>query len=208
MGEQAGQFRLRPVLDLGTPTRLFHPPGLAFRLKVKEFVMDFVEYPISNGRFTCKVDVDDVKMLDEYKWFAVKMNGKKIYAARRSAERKQILMHRQIMQVTDKGKCVDHINGDSMDNRKSNLRLCTQGENMRNYRNAWGKEGIRGIRQTRTGKFRARIKLNRKHYEIGTFDTQHDASVAYAFASSLLHGEFGSLPGHEKFLTDNEADET
>ncbi len=206
MGEQAGQFRLRPVLDLGTPTRLFHPPGLVFRLKVKELVMS-VLIPVSGGKAFTKVDKEDAERVSEFKWCFNKISKKK-YAHRRLPKAdggKMIKLHRFIMGVDDRSVCVDHINGDPLDNRKSNLRVCTQGENLRNYRNAWGKEGIRGIRQTRTGKFRARIKLNRKHYEIGTFDTQHDASIAYAFASSLLHGEFGSLPGHEKFLTDNEA---
>jgi hypothetical protein len=162
--------------------------------------MGYVEFPISNGRFFCKVDEKDVAILSQHKWFSQKMAGGRCYAARRNADRKQLLMHRQIMGVTDKGLCVDHINGDSLDNRRENLRVCTQGENMRNYRHAWGKEGIRGIRKTPSGKFRARIRYQRKLYEIGTFDTMHDASIAYAFASSLLHGEFGSLPGHEAFV--------
>lgn len=162
--------------------------------------MQYAEFPISNGRFVCKVDIEDVDSLSQKKWFGVLAYKEKRYAARRDANDRQIFMHRQIMGVYDKSKCVDHINGDPLDNRKENLRICTQGENMRNYRNAWGKEGVRGVMKTRTGKFRARIRYQYKLYDIGTFDTMHDASVAYAFASSLFHGEFGSLPGHEAFL--------
>lgn len=162
--------------------------------------MEFVNYPISAGRFFCVVDSSVVHVLDQYRWFALKKHGNKIYAIRRDKNNKQIYMHRQIMEVSDRGLCVDHINGDPLDNRKENLRICSQGENMRNYRNAWGKEGVRGVMKTTKGKFRARIRHNYKLHHIGTFDTLHDASIAYAFASSLLHGEFGSLPGHEKFI--------
>lgn len=170
-----------------------------------------VMVPVSNGKAFAVIDDEDAARVLQHKWCANKVTNNKVYVHRRlpkSDGGKMIKLHRFIMNIDEKGICVDHINGDPLDNRKTNLRVCTQGENLRNYRNAWGKEGIRGIRKTPAGKFRARIRYNLKLYDIGTFDTQHDASIAYAFASSLLHGDFGSLPGHEKFLTDNESDET
>lgn len=168
-----------------------------------------VKVPVSGGKAFAVIDADDAERVMAVKWcFNRVTNGKNYvhFRNKKSDGGKMVKLHRFIMGVSDISLCVDHINGDPLDNRKCNLRVCKQGENMRNYRNAWGKEGIRGVMETKTGKFRARIRYLNKLYHIGTFDTQHDASVAYAFASSLLHGEFGSLPGHERFLNSaNEA---
>lgn len=162
--------------------------------------MEYVEFPVSNGKFMCKIDATDAEIVFKNKWCCSNVTNGKKYVHRRH-NGKIIKLHRMLMGVVDdRSVCVDHVNGDPLDNCRSNLRVCKQGENMRNYRHAWGKEGIRGVMQTKTGKYRARIRYMNKLYHIGTFDTQYDASIAYAFASSLLHGEFGSLPGHEKFL--------
>lgn len=82
---------------------------------------------------------------------------------------------------------------------RQNLRLCKQGENSRNLHRAWGRYGVRGVSKD-GNKFRARIRHNYKLIPIGHFDTERDAAIAYAFASRLLHGEFGSLPGHAKHI--------
>lgn len=166
--------------------------------------MEYVEFPVSCGKFICKIDAADAAVVLQSKWCCNNVTNGKKYVHRRK-DGKIIKLHRMLMGVVDdRSVCVDHINGDPLDNRRSNLRVCKQGENMRNYRYAWGKEGIRGVMQTPAGKYRARIRYQKKLYHIGTFDTQHDASIAYAFASSLLHGEFGSLPGHEKFIQSGE----
>lgn len=165
--------------------------------------MNTISVPVSGGKAFAIIDADDADRVLSHKWCFNKIVAGKYYVHRRLPKAdggKLIKLHRLIMCVSDRKICVDHINGDTLDNRKENLRLCSQGENMRNYRNAWGKEGIRGIQKTRTGKYRARIRFLGKFYNIGTFETQYDASVAYSFASSVMHGEFGSLPGHEKFI--------
>jgi len=169
-----------------------------------------VRVPVSGGKAFAIIDADDAERVLAIKWcFNRVMNGKQYvhYRTKKSDGNKMLKLHRFIMDVSDRSMCVDHINGDPLDNRKCNLRVCKQGENMRNYRNAWGKEGVRGVMETKTGKYRSRIRYNNKLYHIGIFDTQHDASVAYAFASSLLHGEFGSLPGHESFIAQNAVNE-
>lgn len=166
--------------------------------------MDPIQVPVSGGKHFALIDAEDADRVLMHKWCAFPNRAGSYYVHRRMPKAKGgkfIKLHRFLMglEVND-GMCVDHINGDTLDNRKSNLRVCKQGENMRNYRHAWGNEGVRGITKTAQGKFRARIRYNRALYEIGSFDTLHDASVAYAFASSLLHGEFGSLPGHDRFV--------
>lgn len=184
----------------GLLTRYANPHGSLLRSNGMT-----TQIPVSSGKWFAIVDDDDVDRLSQFTWSASYISGR---PEQRYAQTKtgtgghMIKMHRLIMGVTNKSLKVDHVNGNPLDNRKENLRVCKQGENMRNYRRASGSVGTRGVCKTAKGKFRARIRLNMVGYEIGTFDTLHDASVAYAFASQVFHGEFGSLPGHEAFMAD------
>lgn len=93
-----------------------------------------------------------------------------------------------------KGTSVDHINGDRMDNRKENLRLCNQAQNMKNRRpNKDGKSQYKGIVVQENGKFRAKIGDKNKRYYLGVYETEHDAVIAYNAASKVLHGEFSYM---------------
>ena len=86
-------------------------------------------------------------------------------------------MHRLIMGAK-KGQMVDHINRDSLDNRKKNIRFCTYSVNMRNRQ--WGKSGITGVYWgVLEKKWRAQIGFNKKVYLIGWYDNKKNASVAY-----------------------------
>lgn len=79
-----------------------------------------------------------------------------------------------------------------LDNRRSNLRQCTLHQNVINRRirpdNALG---VKGVKENGSGKFIARITLNRKLRYLGTFDTPGEAHEAYAKAARDLHGQFG-----------------
>lgn len=86
---------------------------------------------------------------------------------------------------------VDHINGDRLDNRISNLRIATHGQNRANSRA--GKNnllGVKGVFKTRSGKFVAQIRAGKKQRHIGTFLTVKEASEAYRKAAEKYHGEF------------------
>ena len=91
-------------------------------------------------------------------------------------------MHHFILEI-DKNelgnKVVDHINGDSLDNRKSNLRIVTQTENMRNMKPNDPMKGIR-IHTLKNGqkRYSARITINYKTISLGTFDTLEEAQQA------------------------------
>jgi hypothetical protein len=103
---------------------------------------------------------------------------------------KVLLLHRVITSAPP-GFDVDHINGNGLDNRRSNLRVCTTSENCMNSRTqASSKTGVKGVHLTRSGKFVAHIGLNGEHRHLGTFATLEEAREVRARAAADLHGEF------------------
>lgn len=99
------------------------------------------------------------------------------------------VLHRVITNCPD-GLVVDHSDGDPLNNRRQNLRVCTNMENLRNRKRASSNKcGYKGV--YRDGKsFRAEIKANKKRYCLGTFQTAKQAHEAYVAAAERLHGEF------------------
>lgn len=112
------------------------------------------------------------------------------YAIRKYNNKTQYL-HVFIMNPPE-GFVVDHINGNTLDNRLCNLRICTKIENSRNRKpNIIKKLKAKGVdMDKRTGKFRARIRVNYKHIYLGTFQKEEDAAKAYNEAAIKYHGTF------------------
>lgn len=107
--------------------------------------------------------------------------------------RRYILLHRHIMGCTHKdGKIVDHINGNTLDNRKANLRICTAWENCLNTRiSKANKTGFKGVDfREKQGHWTACIIYKYKKIHLGTFKTIEEAHNAYIRAAKDLHGEF------------------
>lgn len=149
--------------------------------------------------FCCVVDDDDYEWLIQWKWQAGILKNK-VYArrsVRSEGKIKQLLMHIAIAekhQLRQGRKQVDHKNGDSLDNRKDNLRPATNQENSRN-RKITASSGYKGVWQrTDTGKWRARIKIDGKFIVLGqAFPTAEDAARAYNEAAVERFGEFAVL---------------
>lgn len=138
------------------------------------------------------VDDEDFGKLAQWHWYC----GKNGYAYRRLSkaenERKPlVLMHREIMNSA-KGECVDHINGNPLDNRRCNLRRCTHAENLRNRKlSRTNKIGFKGVfYRADKGKFVAYITKDGKRKHIGYFATAEDANEAYVEHAARLFGEF------------------
>lgn len=86
----------------------------------------------------------------------------------------------------------DHIDGDGLNNRRSNLRAATRSENNRNSRmQKNNRSGRKGVSRARSGKWIARIAVDGRQIYLGRFQTMDDAHYAYCEASRKLHGEFG-----------------
>jgi len=92
------------------------------------------QIPLTQGKYAI-VDDEDFVILNQHKWNAVQYKGNKTWYAKRNqrvnGRQRTVLMHRQVMSAPP-GLSVDHINHNGLDNRKSNLRICSHKENMFN----------------------------------------------------------------------------
>lgn len=88
---------------------------------------------------------------------------------------------------------IDHIDGNKLNNKRSNLRECTAAQNSRNARiSKNNSSGFKGVSISSDGKWRARIWRDWKEIFLGNFNSAEDAAVAYDKAAIDLHGEFAS----------------
>jgi hypothetical protein len=152
--------------------------------------------PATKG-FTILVDDEDA-WLSARKWFASPCGHKGNQHWRPSAWHpllgRVMNFHRHIVSPF-KGYVVDHINGDPWDNRRANLRICTQAENSRNRkRDRRNTSGYKGVRVRRDGYgFDVRINFDRKAIFVGTFADKIEAARAFDEAARKYHGEFARL---------------
>lgn len=148
--------------------------------------------PLSRGAVAI-IDAESVPLVASYNWRIQSAGPNHVYAGRsvKHAGRQTIhLMHRVIADA-DAGEVVDHINGDRLDNRKENLRVCSQSENLCNRgKQSNNRSGFKGVYLHAPGRWRARIMFKGKLKELGLFDSPSDAHKAYVAAARALHGEF------------------
>ena len=145
---------------------------------------------ISKGMYTL-VDESDYAQLSRYKWYMMK-GGRNRYAFR-AAGKKQIKMHRQITRAPA-GLVVDHIDNDGLNNRRSNLRLCTIKQNSRNARGRKGTSEYKGVCWCKLcEKWQASIACDGRGKTIGFFEHEIDAALAYDEYARELFGEYAYL---------------
>lgn len=145
------------------------------------------------GDYQITLSSEDVD-LSHQKWFITQAG----YVLRSAGKRQSI--HRMIMErilgrPLVKGELVDHINHDTFDNRRENLRLATNGQNQHNARkNKNNTSGYKGVDWSKHDKkWRARIMVNEKRIQIGLFNNKEDAKKARDEAAIKYHGEFAKL---------------
>lgn len=138
-----------------------------------------------------KIDLDKVEELKQFKIYIRKQGGDTWYAAI-SINGKKILLHRYLMGVHEEEysikKVVDHINGDKLDDRVQNLRVCEHKDNMKNIRKG---NKVIGVSQLKNGKWAARIMHNYKGMHLGYFDTEQEAIIARLTKEFELCGDYG-----------------
>ena len=93
----------------------------------------------------------------------------------------------------EKTKIVDHINGNTLDNRESNLRVCTHSDNCKNRKmHSNNKTGFKGV-SLKDGKYVAQIQFKGNHKHLGLFDTAIEATIAYNEKAKTIFGQFARL---------------
>lgn len=146
--------------------------------------------PLGKGRYTL-VDQCDFEKLSRYNWF-VRKHRRNFYVVRTAGEKK-LSMYRQITDAA-KGMVVDHIDHDGLNNRRSNLRVCTAKQNARNSRSPGGTSKYKGVsRDQYNNKWRAKIYCNGKRINIGNFKNEKQAALAYDKHARKLFGEYAHL---------------
>lgn len=157
-----------------------------------------IEIPLTKG-YVAIVDDEDAD-LAEYKW-RVLVHSNTNYAMRsikkdgRSASMMfhRVLMEKVIGRPLEKLEVVDHIDGDGLNNLRSNVRLCTYSQNnMNKHKHKQPIAGMKGITRLKTKKegWQAQIKINGKNVYLGVFPTAEEAYKAYCKVAIELHGEF------------------
>ncbi len=134
-----------------------------------------------------KVDDEDFDMLSGYNWYLTGSGsgyafGYKKGTYQKKGEQKQISMHRLLLNAK-KGDSVDHINGDRLDNQKSNLRIASHSFNMANrgkFKN--NKQGAKGV-SLHKGKYRVQLV-------VGGFETKEQAAEAYIKLHTFYYGKY------------------
>ncbi len=139
------------------------------------------------------VDAEDYDQLNMYKWCSVR-RGQIWYARTFRTDGTHLSMHRLITNAP-KHLVVDHKDYNGLNNRKSNLRLCTPAQNQYNARpSPGGTSRHKGVYwEKKSKKYRALIGHKSKRYHLGCFDNEDDAGRAYDRKAIELFGEFAYL---------------
>lgn len=149
---------------------------------------------LENVKDKVLVDDEDYELLSQYKWWAY--GSKRPYAAtcNRNGKQKWTTMHRLLMQPPKELE-VDHINGNSFDNRRANLRLCTRSQNLQNRRVMSNNQtGFKGVSYDRVNhKYKATIQNDGKQVWLGRFRTAEIAHKVYCEAAIRYYGEFANF---------------
>jgi len=150
----------------------------------------------ANKGLSILVDDKDFDKVSDRHWCCFPARGTYYAMAqnRKSGVRTHVLMHRLIL-TAPRNLLIDHINGNGLDNRRENLRLCTNSQNCQNARmRKHNKSGYRGVHWNERDKgFYARIGVNGKRIWIGFFKAAEDAAKAYDKAAIKYHGDFARL---------------
>lgn len=141
--------------------------------------------PLTKGQVAI-IDGDDYEKVKKHKWCADSHNNNLFYA-KTTVKGSNLRLHRLIMGAP-KGYVIDHINRNGLDNRKSNLRVCSQLENSRNRAlDKKNKSGHRGVHfDTPRNKWFAQLRYNGKTWPLGRFNTKEEAIQA-RLAAELKH---------------------
>jgi hypothetical protein len=146
------------------------------------------EIPLSRGRYVALVDDEDYERIAAHRWH-MHSNGHPNRWTWVNGVKRRIAMQRELL--GNPMGIIDHANGNRLDNRRENLRICTAAQNAWNCRAVRGKR-IKGV-QMSGDRWRARIRIDGHLTHLGSFATEWEAALAYDRAAREHFGEFACV---------------
>lgn len=150
---------------------------------------------LTQGQQT-KVSPEDYDRLLKIRWqahWSPLTNSYYVHGSRKvNGKWRMCVMARLIVGLKPRDKRrVDHINRDTLDNRRSNLRVCSNGQNQMNKGvRKDSKTGLKGVYLRSNGRYRVCIRANDRRITVGHYATAEEAKTAYAKAARQYHREF------------------
>jgi hypothetical protein len=147
--------------------------------------------PLNHGKQTI-IDIEDYDKIKHLNLWAFNCKNERWYVCYCNDEHKNTFLPRLLLDTTNE---VDHINGDGLDNRKSNLRIVTRSQNLQNSRKPRRIKGCsskyKGVCWDKlTKKWRAQITFNYHVKYIGLFENEVEAAEAYDKVALEMFGEY------------------
>lgn len=149
------------------------------------------------------IDIDDLQRVKYHKW---RLSYGNVVTGNNTNKTPTVYLTHLIMGVkdTDYEHKIDHRDGDTLNNRKSNLRVCTQGENTLNkHKVANNKSGVIGVhllnRKGRNAKYTVEIRYQNKRYHLGDYQKLIEAAYARYIAQNEIYKEFSNNENFKGF---------
>jgi hypothetical protein len=171
-------------------------------MKNKYKIVDDKVYIELTQNQTTIIDLEDLDRIHRTysgTWYASYAKKTRVFYVRgnitKDGKQKAFQLHRAIMNITDPKIKIDHVNHNTLDNTKENLRICSNKENIRNSRSTINSSSIyKGVGWHKaTQKWLAKIYCDYKHIHIGIFNDESEAARAYDLKAKELFGEFAYL---------------
>jgi hypothetical protein len=146
------------------------------------------------------IDEGDAELVSRYRWNPSQQKNGLIYARAfvPGTRNDHVLMHRLILGLVPRLPLVDHENHDGLDNRRKNIRVCTNQQNLANARRVLGSSRFRGVHRHwqkghGQGGWVAQITVNGKRRYLGHFGSEEQAARTYDIAALAAFGEWATL---------------
>lgn len=178
----------------GNRPRRFCSRACYFPLRPIQYLDDkTAQIPLYGGKFAT-IDAEDAEWAGKFNW-AISKKGY-VFRKRIVSEglgKIGVMLAREIMQAPPDMQ-VDHIDRDKLNNRRGNLRLATQSQNLGNtHLRQNNTTGFKGVYKRPYGRWSARVSHNNTNIELGSFATPVEAALAYDQAAKEYFGEFAWL---------------